>query len=139
MSYRIKNLMLMMGALLVGLILYVLFRPEIYITKFVTDIIFVEAINHRIDSLYGVICGCYLPDFLWGFSLSCGLCSLFPAKSRNITICCIVSFCYGLLWEITQFLSVVGGTADYLDVLAYFLAACTCLILNKKGIHYEEA
>lgn len=138
MSFRIKNLVLMTVALLTGLLLYVLFRPETYITKFLAQFIYVKAIDYQADSVYGIVCGCYLPDFLWGFSLSCGLCVLFPPNRKNITLCCIVSFIYGLLWELTQLMSVTGGTADYLDVLAYFLSACMCLIINKKGIQYEE-
>lgn len=127
----------MIAALSIGVLLYMLFRPETYIASMLLRLIPLRSCCST-DSFLGLVCGCYLPDFLWGFSLSCGLCALFPLKTKNVICCCLVSFLWGLMWETGQLLEVVRGTADLFDALVYLLAAYVCKLLNKKGFNYEK-
>ena len=39
---------------------------------------------------------------------------------------------YGCVWELLQWLSILGGTGDYLDIIMYLLASILCLIINLK-------
>lgn len=127
----------MIAALSVGVLLYMLFRPETYIAKMLFRLIPLKNC-YGTDSFWGFVCGCYLPDFLWGFSLSCGLCALFPFKAENVIYCCFVAFLSGVIWETGQSLDVFDGTGDLFDVLVYLLAAYACKLLNTKGLNYEK-
>ena len=138
MSKRIKNAVLMLFSLIIGLILYVFYRPETYISKlffFILPNIRVQNLAHPVGNL---VLGCYAPDFLWGFSLSCGLCVVFSGNWKCTEICCFTAFLCGLIWEIGQFFGLFSGTADTLDILVYLLAACLCQLLNIKGSNYEK-
>lgn len=137
MSYRVKNLILMIAALLTGCLLYMLFRPETYITKMVAKIIPMN-INLTAESFIGIVCSYYLPDFLWAFSLSCGLCALSSETKKCIRNCCYIGFLSGLIWEIAQRTQLISGTGDMVDVLMYLLGALMCRIINKKGNDYEK-
>ena len=127
----------MIAALLSGCLLYVLFRPETYITKIVTKH-FLMKYNLTTESFARIVCSYYLPDFLWAFSLSCGLCALFSGTKESIRNCCYIGFLSGLAWEIGQSSQLFSGTGDLMDVLMYLLGALMCRIINKKGNDYEK-
>ncbi len=74
----------------------------------------------------------YLPDFLWGFSLSCLLQAFCVYSFKGTVLCCCITAIYGCVWELLQWLSILGGTGDYLDIIMYLLASILCLIINLK-------
>lgn len=128
----------MTTALLFGLVIYILFRPKSYITKFINVIISIEPIVIDCNNAAVSFLSFYFADFLWCYSLSFGLCAIFNPSCRGVLRCCVIAFACGVLWEFGQKIDLFGGTADILDVLMYLLAALMCYIINTKEKQYEK-
>jgi hypothetical protein len=74
----------------------------------------------------------YLPDGLWAFSL---VSSLLIIWNRRIKIFWIVLiFIFYISFEIFQYIKVINGTGDYIDVLIYFGFSTIALLTNKYFI-----
>lgn len=138
MSGRIKHVISMMISLLCGLFIYILFRPQTYISKLVFEFIPFKWNEIDYDNAIVSFLGFYFADFLWCFSLASGLCFVLFKDSHSVVICCLIAFVCGVFWEIGQMIHLFGGTADILDVLMYLLAACTRYIFNIKEKRYEK-
>lgn len=130
MIKRIKYMIHAVTALLFGLILYILFRPESYITGSILNIFHIKPDRIAYDGAILSFLSFYFADFLWCYSLAIGLCAIFVPCGRGRFHCCLLAFGWGVIWELGQMAGVIGGTADILDVLMYLLAACTCYILK---------
>ncbi|MBE5928817.1 MAG: hypothetical protein E7267_05545 [Lachnospiraceae bacterium] len=132
MSKQKKNLLLSIVALVAGCFLYAFFRKNTYIGSMFDSIKYVERVRQ--------ICLCsvcnvykfYLPDFLWGFSLSCGLIAIHNPSKKGVFICASFAFLCGCLWELLQYFAVLSGTGDIHDIIMYLLASAICIIINLK-------
>lgn len=138
MSERIKNVILMMIALLLGLFLYVLFRPQTYIAKAAIRLLSAEGLHNFLNDRNYPFLSFYLPDFLWAFSLTCGLQAIFLPSPIGSAWCGGTALLCGIVWEICQRLALINGTGDIVDVLMYFSGACVCVILNLKEKRHEK-
>ena len=112
--------------LICGLFVYLIFRPNTYVTKFIFGIIPLEpAMTVKPEWLKY-----YAGDFLWAFSLSCFIYAIYlPNIKRGLGCSGIVAF-VGLSYELMQYFKVVPGTGDIVDVLFYLLAAIAVNIIN---------
>lgn len=138
LSKRKKNILYSVWAVSVGVLLYVLFRENTYITKLFDLIPVVSAIHQRFNVQVPDFFKYYLPDFLWGFALSCGLVSIHTPNRKGVVICAGMAFSFGILWEFLQSTGIVKGTADIHDVIMYFLASLTSIIINSKEMKENE-
>ena len=78
----------------------------------------------------------YLPDFLWSYSLYCGLCGIICPTGHRWIWPAISTFGLGLLWELAQYFSWVSGTGDVADVLMYGAAVAVAeIIFRRKRKH----
>ena len=132
MSKRKKNILLGLTALIVGCFLYVFFRENTYVGNIFDRIQEVEMVREFIWLQQCKFCKFYLPDFLWGFSLSCGLVAINNSNRKGTIICAVITFLCGCLWELLQYFSVLSGTGDVYDIAMYFLASIMCIIFNLK-------
>lgn len=132
MSKRVLTLILGCLSLCFGLILYLLFRENTYITKAIEYILPLANIRPYTATWANAFTQYYLPDFLWSFSLS-SLSTAFCAHSQKETIlfCFLGAFC-GIFWEFSQWVGLFNGTGDCLDIIMYFLGSCLCLLINLK-------
>ena len=131
MSKQKKNTLLSILALVIGCMLYVWFRPNTYISRLLGWMNTTQAppfCSPFIRDLFRF----YLPDFLWAFSLSCGLIAIHNPGTTGIIICALAAFLLGAVWELLQHLGVVSGTADIHDAIMYLLASTLCIIFNVK-------
>lgn len=125
MHSRKKHLYLCALSLVFGLLFYVLFKPNSYLNAFAEKLLGIQlgmwlncnVINH------------HFCDFLWGFSLTCGLIYILGSKPRPRLICTAITITYGTLWEVLQYSRVVPGTGDLLDMLTYLLASVLAAII----------
>lgn len=122
----------------IGVFLYVLFRKNTYISKIFDFIPVVSDIRQRIDIQIPDFFKYYLSDFLWGFALSCGLISIHNLNRKGDIICASIAFFLGVLWEFLQSTGILKGTADLHDVILYFLASLTSIIINSKEMEEDE-
>lgn len=137
MTLRKKNALFCFVSLTVGGLLYILFRPNTYVGEiFDVPASLATICQVRLPYAYDLLCF-YLPDFLWGLSLSCGLIAIHTPGTKGIALCAGASFLCGCAWEVLQFLHIVSGTADIHDVIMYLFASAVCIILNLKEIKRE--
>lgn len=134
MHKRYINIGVCFTALLLGGILYILFRPTTYVGCFFSNIEIVRNVQMYFLQFKLDFVRYYLPDYLWGFSLCCGLVGIFDATKKNLLICGIVTFLFGLCWEVSQHFKITSGFFDIIDIVMYFLATLSTLLINLKEI-----
>ncbi|MBQ7960070.1 MAG: hypothetical protein IJ285_02520 [Clostridia bacterium] len=128
-NQNVKYFLLGLASLLLGLLLYLLFRPRTHISVFVLRLLPFD-IPKAFSTADIPFFTFYLADYLWAFSLSCWLRCIFIDKSQNLLRLAIVSLA-GTTYEILQYLDIISGTGDAWDCLLYLLAGCTVNILSK--------
>lgn len=119
-----------LSSLLLGGMIYLLFRPHTYIALIVSNYIQFDRIT---ECLRWMNCGWvkfYLADYLWALSLSGGLHLIFQPDRRGTVWCALTVISYGGIYELLQQLNWISGTGDLWDLLMYILAALTANILN---------
>ena len=98
-----------------GFLSYVFFRPDTYFHVCVKEIVNIPESNS--DGLVTYIFKYYFSDFAWAFSLTVSLSLIHSLKDSAV-----ISFLFGVIWEIMQKMKIVKGTFDVVDILVYFIA-----------------
>lgn len=73
----------------------------------------------------------YIPDFFWSFSLTCALLVTLHAD-KNLYRPLILSGFVGIVYELLQGLSIVPGTYDAIDILAYLIGVLAAFLVQIK-------
>ncbi len=129
MKIRLKYTLYSFLSLLIGGVIYILFRSDTYIHSFLN---ITTLYLSNTDFFGDEIIRYALPDFLWGFSLSMMVYAvLLPNKKKSIYAGMLCAF-LGTLWEILQKLSIVTGTFDIIDCLMYISSAVFSYIIYNK-------
>lgn len=130
MKNRVVYFMLCAISLAAGAIIYIVFRPNTYVSECVRNFIPVTQtfFSGFADTKFDFL-KYYFSDFLWAFSFNCGLNVIFPEPKKVIVNGIIVCLA-GVFWEIAQVIGIVSGTGDVIDSLMYFLAVLILLIPN---------
>ncbi|MBE6825017.1 MAG: hypothetical protein E7513_06695 [Ruminococcaceae bacterium] len=138
MSKRFSNMLLCCIALLVGCTLYILLRPTTHIGELFDKFTLITNLRNALALYPCDFLKYYLPDFLWGFSLCCGLIAIFEPKTKGLIGCAIVAFICGASWETLQFYNITTGVGDYKDIVMYLLAVIISVTINIKRGYYNE-
>ena len=113
--------------LAVGLLLYVLFCPETYVTRFVSRFLpGVNAGNAVVplpESAAFTALRNYGFDFLWAYALVSALCLITGTEKRQIALAAAVTALFGICSEAAQFFGWVPGTGDAADAIIEISAA----------------
>ena len=133
MSKKCVNLILCIFTLLVGGVLYITLRPTTHIAILFGNIEIINCVQNQLSAFDLYFFRYYLPDFLWCFSLCCGLISIFNPKTTGLLICSTVSFICGSMWEFLQHINVLSGTFDFIDITMYLTAVMLAALINIKG------
>lgn len=132
---KIKFFILGFLSLVIGLFIYIFFRENTYVSKFVSLYVSFESIKQFFTWLDYCFFNCYFVDFLWAFSLNCWLYIIFPFENKFKLIIPLTVFAFGGAYEFLQYLNIISGTGDFVDVIFYLLAGLSVNILFlKKGI-----
>ena len=116
-------------ALMVGGCLYLFFREHTYLHRIIggTFPSFADV------QFFGVVfLRYYLPDFLWSYSLYCGLCGIICPTGHRWIWPAISALGLGVVWELAQYFSWVSGTGDVADVLLYGAAIAVAEIIFRR-------
>jgi len=135
MSNKKINIISSIVTLFSGGAIYILYRENSYISNFIEVFIDLNFLRNTFKPLECDFIKYYLIDYLWALSLISGLKLLFTTKKETLRICLFV-FSLGFIWETLQFLNIISGTGDILDVFMYLAAVVTAVIinfLNNKG------
>ena len=138
MSKRSVNLISGSACLLTGGMLYVLFRPNTIVAKLFSGFPFVKNLQIWFASVSCDLFRYYFTDFLWGYSLTCGLSAILSDSCRNAFISGICGFLCGVIWELLQFAGIVPGTGDFWDIGLYFCGSALSVILNIRREQNEK-
>ena len=138
MSMRKKNALLGFAALIVGGLLYLLFLENTYIGRLFGNFDGVLLLRGWCRPLACDFTRFFLPDLLWCFSLSCCLLAVRGAGRENVVICGVMALGCGFGWELLQYLSIIDGTGDPLDVFMYLLGCCLYFLINLKEKKNEK-
>lgn len=133
MSKRQKNILRCLGALVLGAILYILFRKNTWVAHLFDGIGFVRCLRSMVQSISLNWLRFYVPDLLWAFALSCGIQAICVPKRGGVPACALSAFICGLVWEFLQWSHVVSGTGDLWDVLMYLTGSVLSILINIKG------
>lgn len=121
-------------ALVAGLFIYLFLRSDTHIHSFLSAYSIPLLSNIKTLEANGVFFDFlkyYFADFLWGFALAAALCTIAPQFSKkHIIKSGLISFACGLVFEILQKFSVVGGTFDFADIFMYFASAAIFAVIN---------
>ena len=104
-------------SLFIGGIIYIVFRENTYISKLFNNYIFVSKLKNHLPFLDNNFIKYYFPDYLWAFSLSNGLHIIYLPNFKNSLLCTLVVWACGTIYELLQFLNIVSGTYDIIDIL----------------------
>lgn len=114
-----------------GGLIYVFFRPNTIVSGTAVSIFpFLEGLRKAYQDVNCDFIKYYFPDFLWAFSLFCGLNAIFNSHEKTRTNAIIVLF-LGIGWEIGQHFEIFTGTGDLLDILTYSAAVITVVFVEK--------
>ncbi len=103
------------GSLLLGVTIYLLFRKDAYLNQWfgiygpLADLPYPRIINFL---------RYYFVDALWGYALTFSLALVIP-----LPIAVIGTIAWGTLWELLQRAGWVNGTFDLVDIFMYLIAA----------------
>ena len=122
-NHKVKYVVLGAVALLLGLVIYLLFRPNTYISRFILKFLPLD-LSEILTMINTPFFKFYMGDYLWAFSLSCWLRFIFNDRSKNALSVAIVAIA-GALYEMMQYFGIISGTGDILDCLLYLLAGLT--------------
>lgn len=132
MSKRQKNILMCLSALLLGAVLYIFFRRNTWVSRLFAVIAFAPEVAVQQKWMLMDWIRYYIPDFLWSFSLSCGIQAICLPKRKDILGCSAIALACGVVWEVLQWRNVVSGTGDILDVLMYFGGSILSILINIK-------
>lgn len=132
MSLRCRNGFFGMTALLLGALCYIFFREQTFLASYFTHFPVVRELREILFPLSSAFFRYYFPDFLWAFSLSCGLYVIYVPNRKEMLICSSVAVVCGVTWECLQYCGAISGTGDFFDVLMYISAGIIHARINLK-------
>ncbi len=125
MKRKICLLLQATAALVLGLLIYLLFRKGTVIHRMIPA--HFAGIWAEAEFPLDIVVKYYLCDMLWGFALAICLCMVIPMRWAVL-----VAVCFGCTWELLQFVGLISGTGDILDCIVYLIGASSTMIINKK-------
>lgn len=128
------NIFLSVLAISVGGFIYLVTRPDSYISIFIEYIIDTDNIRKTFCFLDREIIKNYIPDFLWSLGFTCALFAVNKNTAQTIGISSVT----GIIWEAFQYLNIINGTGDIVDIIMYLTAVFIAVLINKKGEFKNE-
>lgn len=117
-------------SLVLGLSVYVVFRPGTYVARF----IFGTFCKCCVADIFGVLNNNFIKfhfaDFLWAFSFACFLHAIFEPALIGSLLCAALTGTFGMVYECLQYFDVVGGTGDLIDCLIYMIAGVVVVAMG---------
>ena len=119
-------------SLLTGFIIYLLFRENTYISRFIENFVDLSAVRKWCKPLESDFLKYYFPDYLWSLSLTSALHMIYNHKKLESWICSLSTLILGCVYELLQYLDLISGTGDFVDVLLYLLGGFTINVIAMK-------
>ena len=120
-----------------GGIIYILFRPDTYISSFFYGLFSVELFVSISENIVVSFLKYWFCDFLWAYSLAFCLLIVFEKSNYKFILPIIISAVFCIILETLQKLGVISGTFDWWDLLAELTAVASAVII-KRRFFYEK-
>ncbi len=134
MKKRSFYLVNIIGPLVLGLIVYILYRPEAFISREIYRWIGVSFDISQSGSVANRFIRFYFSDMMWSYALFFTISWILGQGRRAITECFIICFLFEAFLEYGQKIGLLYGTFDIWDIVAeYFAAVISAIII----IHYR--
>ena len=146
-QYNIILIFLVIIPLMLGLLLYTIFREDTYISRFVLSVIKfnnLSDIKNQISiqsPIISYLSKNYIPDCCWAFSLEACLALILHDSKRMVVISLIISSLFLSTMETLQLTPLIPGTFDSLDIVIELVAiVISGIIINqlRKRCIYEK-
>ncbi len=115
-----------------GGLLYIIFRENTYIAEIFSVLPAINVLQKSASNIKLEFFKYYLQDFLWAVSLNLALFIVIEPTFKQGVICSVITFLFGTLWEILQYLEIISGTSDICDILMYFMATIFAILIFIK-------
>ena len=121
-------------SLMLGGMIYVFYRPNTYVFNFFREIPLPRQSFLFLDVPWIKY---YFADYLWAYSLCCGLHLIFQPQRTGSFLLAGITVLFGSTFEFLQYAGVLSGTGDLWDVLMFILAGFTVNMINLYYIRRE--
>ena len=135
MKRKVILLIISFLALIAGLLLYLFFNKEAYVSKVILDVIPIRPITND-NMLINILRG-YGADLLWSISFTLVIQFIFWIDKKRIFLLLLCSV-LGILYELMQCFGITNGTADLFDAIVYSLGSLLAILMILGGKFYEE-
>lgn len=132
-------------ALILGLLIYIVFRPDTYISKWFSESTHLGSIAIGMRVKKNIVIAFlrnYMGDFLWAYALTYSVQIFIEANRKKGYIALIIScIIFEILIEVMQKLNIISGTFDLYDIIVEVFATCsaTLFIYMVKETSYEKS
>lgn len=140
MKHRFEIIVNISIPIIIGTAIYIIFSPNIYVTKYFWKMIHFPNPFYDIDIMSMPIVirlmRFYLCDALWTYSLTYSVISIIGKKDvKSIIKGCYISVAFLIVIEVAQIFMVLPGTFDYFDLLIQIITSIvTGIIYNKRRV-----
>ena len=132
MRVRIRNGLLCIFSLLIGGIIYLLFRPTTILSEVIGSKRLLQQLRVWLQPISNAFVWYYVGDFLWMLALCCGGYTILLLNQKQERVWISAAVLLGVIWELMQWLGVVRGTGDWLDIFMYALGGFASKMINRK-------
>ncbi len=121
--------------LILGLLLYLLFNREVFVSRMLLKEIPVRGISS--DAVIVKILRGYGADMMWSasFTMIIQFILWLPKKRLALLFLCSLP---GIIYELIQYSGLTTGTADIKDVIVYIFGSLLAVLFFAGGKFYEE-
>ena len=122
-------------SIVMGVIIYILVRPDTYISRIFRDIVNISGVGDNVSAVCPrpilQFLRYYASDFLWAYALTFAIFYVLRNDKRGILIADGICFVFESSIELLQKFQIVSGTFDWLDILCEFCATAIASLIIK--------
>ncbi len=116
--------------IVVGLIVYLIFKPSAYVSKLIIDCLGLEEINIQTsNNWFWNYIHYYLCDFLWAFSLTSVVALILDNNRFKAFLSVLICSFVGTIVELMQMWKFISGTFDIVDLVVEFIGSILSIII----------
>lgn len=119
--------------IVLGTIVYILFREDTYISiifmKIMKEVGIEIALPHNLDNPIADFARNHLCDILWAYALTFTVVLAGDFQKKQMIIPFIISAVFGISMELLQKFDIITGTFDYWDIVFQVIASVCAIII----------
>lgn len=145
---KTTNILYLVNAMIgltLGLFIYIVFRPDTYLSKYLLDITHLRMLSNYMserDNILISFARYYLCDFLWAYSMTFSV-QIFLKANCNKRYIELIIYClfFEFLIEGMQKFNIISGTFDIYDIVLEAAATLIALFLVnlREGESHEKS